>query len=322
MKASVVVPNYNSENVMADLLEALESQTFRDFELVIVDDGSTDNCLKVIEDHKKSSGMKVTVLRQDHAGPAKARNLGVENAKSDIVVFVDSDCVPEKDWLSEMIKPFRDKEIAAVQGTYKTHNKDRLIARYVGYEIDYRHEKMKSREGVDWLGTFSAACRKEAFFRVGGFDTVFRTANAEDPELAFKIRKMGYRIVFNPKAVVAHRHPPTLTSFLRQQFKRGYWRIPMYKKHRDKIAGDSYTGRGLVVQGLLVTALFLTVLTLNTLIVSAVFVLLIASNIPFGIFSFRKEKKFVLLAPVIASLRSITGFVGMCFGFLKFIKDN
>ena len=167
--------------------------------------------------------------------------MGAENAEGEILVFTDADCVPEKDWLRQMLEPFGDKNVTGVQGAYRTRQRS-LTARFAQLEIEERYERMKRHaETLDWIGSYSAAYRRGDFFSAGGFDESFPKASGEDPELSYKMQKMGKRLVFNPDAVVYHTHPDTLWKYLHTKFYRAFYRANLYSKHRDKIASDSYT---------------------------------------------------------------------------------
>jgi len=100
---SVIIPVYNAEKLIADCLIALLNQNidFSKYEIIVVDDGSSDNTAKIVEIFKD-----VQLIIQKNRGPAAARNEGVRHAKGDIVVFTDSDCIPNKNWIEQMIMPF------------------------------------------------------------------------------------------------------------------------------------------------------------------------------------------------------------------------
>lgn len=237
MEASVIIPAYNSASTIAECIRALKAQDFqkKDYEIIVVDDGSKDKTAFIAE----KEGTKV--LRQHNAGPAKARNNGAKFANGKILVFTDADCIAEKNWLQEMLKPFKDPKVIGVQGAYKTAQKS-IVARFAQIEIEERYELMKKNAGcIDWVGSYSAAYRRGDFFSAGGFDESFPKASGEDPELSYKLAKAGKKLVFNPDAIVWHTHPDTLMKYLRTKFFRAFYRVKLYSKHKDKIAGDSYT---------------------------------------------------------------------------------
>ncbi|MEE9406316.1 MAG: glycosyltransferase family A protein, partial [Candidatus Aenigmarchaeota archaeon] len=142
-KASVIIPAYNAEKVLPDCLKALKSQSTRPLEVIIVDDGSKDST----SDVAKKFGAKV--LRPKNKGPASARNLGASKASGDILLFTDADCVPDKDWVKEMMAPFRDKEAAGVQGAYRTKQKQ-LLAKFSQAEIEDRYRRMGKKGAIDF----------------------------------------------------------------------------------------------------------------------------------------------------------------------------
>jgi len=314
---SVIIPAYNAEKTIGECLQALNSQTFRgERETIVVDDGSTDGTVVMA----RKFGAKV--IRQAHAGPAVARNRGAKESRGSIILFTDSDCVPDARWLESMVKPFADKDVAGVSGTYKTKNADSTIARFVGYEIELRHERMKRFERIDFVGTYSAAYRKDVFFKFSGFDTRFETSSAEDSELSFKIANAGNKLVFAPDAFVRHRHPDSVVKYLKQKFQRGYWRVLLYKMHPEKMKGESYTPPTLLLQTLLTGAALATI-PLAYVDYWAVPAVLIGSvllvNTKFYAFMLRKEISVGLLSIPLTFLRNLAYGFGVISGFVKML---
>lgn len=318
---SVIIPIYNGEGVIADCLESLLNQNYpkNKYEIIVVDDGSTDNTVNVVS---KFKGVKL--IRQKHRGPAAARNLGVKKSKGNIVLFTDADCVPSKNWIKNMLEPFKNKEIVGVAGTYKTLNKKSLIARFVGYEITKRHEKLKKKIFIDFIATYSAAYRKNIFLKFNGFDEEFTTATGEDPELSFKINKSGYKMVFQPEAFVYHRHPNTLLKLLRKKFWTAYWRVLIYEKHKDKMFRHSYTPKLLFIEeAFLGTAIILLVLGFLGFISieygMKIFAITFLLTLPFAIKIFLKDKIVGLLSPVLIILRNLFIGLGIVAGILNIL---
>lgn len=319
MFASVIIPAYNSEKTIAQTLNALKKQDFpkNKYEIIVVDDGSKD---KTVEIAKK---FRVKVFANPHRGPAWQRNFGAKKAKGEIILFTDSDCVSNRNWLKEMTKPFVEKEIVGVSGTYKTLNKNKIIARFEGYEIEKRHKRMKKAKYIDFIGTYSAAYRKKNFLKFDGFDTSFPVASGEDPELSFRIAKAGYKMVFNPKAFVYHPHIDSLRGYLRQKFYRAYWRVLMYKKHPDKmVQRDSYTGMEIPLSAASLSLFFVSI-ALIPFFVGAFFsslaflIALFLANSDSIIFMAKKEKKMLLFAPAMVFLRTLVWVLGFGIGFIK-----
>jgi cellulose synthase/poly-beta-1,6-N-acetylglucosamine synthase-like glycosyltransferase len=237
-KISIVVPCFNAQETIEKCISALLEQDYSEgYEIVMVDDGSTDDAAKIIKKCKK-----IKYIFQKNAGPAKARNNGWKKAAGDIVVFTDSDCVPEKDWLKEMIKPFATNfKIGAVGGAYnKTINSNSLLANLIGEEIKFRYRNIGKY--TDAHGSYSLAVRREVLKKVGGFDESYPVATAEDWDLCYKIIKVGYKIYFNKAAKVGHHHPTSLIKYLKTQFRHGYYRMKLYRDNPSKASGDKYSG--------------------------------------------------------------------------------
>ena len=231
---TIVVPAYNAARTITSCVEACLAQDYSDVKVIVVDDGSTDDTTHIARRYP------VRYLRQDNAGPASARNRGWRAARGEIVCFTDSDCVPAQDWVSRLIGEYASEEISGVGGTYDVANEDNLLAACVHEEIVQRHLKMPKY--VNYLGSFNVSYRRTVLEEVGGFDESYRIASGEDNDLAYKVTKRGYKLVFTRKAQVAHYHPDNLWRYLRQQFWHGYWRMKLYRQHPDMSGGDVYGG--------------------------------------------------------------------------------
>jgi len=232
---SVVIPAYNAAKTLPACLAACLRQRMPALEVIVVDDGSTDDTPKVVAEFPE-----VRYLRQENQGPAAARNHGARAAQGEIIAFTDADCVPREDWLERLTQGF-EGGVAAVGGTYDIANPESLLARLVHEEICTRHARFT--EEVDFLGSFNVAYRKEAFDAVEGFDETFRAASAEDNDLAYRLQDAGGRLRFAPEALVAHYHPAALGRYLRTQLGHGFWRMKLYVKHPGRARrGDRYAG--------------------------------------------------------------------------------
>ena len=253
LRVSVVIPTYNSAESLRVCLDALSAQDFpdSDFEVFVVDDGSTDNTREVVESYAEAPA-NIRYWRQEHGGPALARNHGTWRTSGRIVMFTDADCKPCPNWISQMAAPFEEpgSTVAAVKGAYKTRQ-DGFIARFAQMEFESRYRKMMKREVVDFVDTYSAAFSRTVFTELEGFDTSFPLANNEDVEFSYRMADRGHRMVFNPDAVVYHHHPDTIYRYLRTKFGRAYWRMAVYRTFPEKMKSDSYTPQTLKVQILL-----------------------------------------------------------------------
>lgn len=317
---SVVIPVYNAENEISLCLDALLNQTLAKelYEIILVNDGSTDNTEEIARKYDR-----VKVINQENQGPAAARNNGVRNANSDIIVFTDSDCIAEPNWLEEIIKPFEDPEVVGVQGIYRTKQRE-IVARFAQIEIEERYRKMSRKDRIDFIGSYSAAYKRKEFEESGGFDTQFPIASGEDADLSYNLSNAGYKLVLNPNAIVSHRHPKTLGKYFKQKFGRAYWRNLLYKKNKKKIIKDSYTPQSLKIQmglicliGLmLIISLVATSLLILEIAVAAT-ILLCLSCVPFIIMAMKRDFVIGIVSPFFLILRSLALLLGLGIGFIK-----
>ncbi len=261
LRASVVIPTYNRADLLLQGLRALAAQDLPAgaFEVVVVDDGSADGTEDAVRAWTASAtSPAVRLFRQPRRGPAAARNRGAREARGRVVVFTDDDCEPRADWLREMLAPFDDPagRVAAVKGAYATRQ-DSVVARFAQKEFESRYRRMDGAESVDFVDTYAGAFLRDVFLGLGGFDTRFPLANNEDVEFSYRMAAHGHRMVFNPRAVVYHRHPATLRAYLKTKFGRAYWRMAVYKAFPEKMVSDSYTPQTLKLQILFALALAL-----------------------------------------------------------------
>lgn len=232
---SVVVPAYNCAQTIAQTIESLLKQTNPFSQIVIVDDGSTDDTAAVIK-----SFDSVKFIYQDNAGPACARNTGAKAANTEWVVFTDSDCIAHQDWCEKLSRGFSESKHGAVMGSYGIANSSSLLARCVHGEILYRHRCLMPKY-PQAFGSYNVAICKKIFEEVGGFDETYRNASGEDNDLSYKILQSGYKIYFEQEALVDHFHPQKVYKYLKEQYRHGFWRVKMYQNHPQMIKGDDYT---------------------------------------------------------------------------------
>lgn len=241
--ASVVIPARNAATTLPACLRALSGQTAADrlIEVIVVDDGSTDATGQLA----RAAG--AVALHLPGRGAAAARNLGARHARGEILLFTDADCEPAPDWVACMLAPFSDPEIVGVKGTYVTRQRE-LAARFVQLEYEDRYRRMARLPQIDFIDTYSAGYRRVVFLRYGGFDESFPGANVEDQEFSFRLAAAGQRMVFQPGAVVGHRHAASMRRYLAKKFRIGYWKVKVHVRHPGRVVSDSHTPPALKLQ--------------------------------------------------------------------------
>ena len=218
---SVVIPTRDRPRRLRHCLEALAAIRYPDdaYEVVVVDDGSRTPLDPVVAPFRDR--MEVRLLRQENAGPAAARNAGVELASHDFMAFTDDDCAPDPDWLRPLAAELERFPKAMVGG--RTVNV--LANTYAGVSQDLIDYLYAYYRGGDAAGAFftsnNMAVRKTVFRELGGFRTEFRLAAGEDRELSHRWSRSGRPLRYVPEAVVRHAHVMTLRSFVRQHVNYG-----------------------------------------------------------------------------------------------------
>lgn len=316
LRYSVVVPAYNAGKTLGSCLSALSRQSAdpASYEVIVVDDGSRDDTARIAKTYP------VRYVRQENSGPAAARNRGAREARGDVVLFTDSDCVPAPDWIPEMTRPFEDPGVAAVKGAYRTDQRS-LAARFAQVEFEERFDLLRRAPSIDMVDTYSAGYRLSVFRDAGGFDESFPVANNEDTELSYRLSREGRKMVFNPDAVVSHlNHPDSLWRYCRLKFWRGYWRVVVYRLYPGKMMKDSYTPQSMKLQ---ILFLFLSMGWLGGMIfypgrfavpLGATLVLYGLSAAPFAWFALRKDPLIGALSPFLLSARAFSLGLGFFWG--------
>lgn len=299
LTASVIIPARNAGTTLRACLEALSRQTAGDrlLEVIVVDDGSTDDTAA----QAREAGAQV--LQQSPRGAAAARNLGAAHARGDILLFTDADCEPATSWVEAMLAPFADTTVVGVKGVYCTRQSE-LVARFVQLEYEDKYRRMARLPAIDFIDTYSAGYRRDIFLAHGGFDESFPKANVEDQEFSFRLAAHGHRMVFQPAAVVCHRHVTSLGAYLRKKFWIGYWKVKVHLRHPARAVSDSHTPPVLRFQiGLLaiaIASLALWGLWAGAWMIALIVLLaLFASMMPFIVWAWRRDRAVALIAPIL-----------------------
>jgi len=193
---SVVVATHNRADRLAGLVAALEAQGCREpFEIVIIDDASADTTWSVLEELAANSRVPLRPVRiRSNSGPARARNAGWSGSAAAIIAFTDDDCIPGRDWLSQLLAGFADADIVVGSTIPAEHDEPD------GASI--RTMSITSETGL--YETCNIAFRRDLLERLGGFDEAFRYPYGEDADLGWRARAIGARTVFRSTAIVEH----------------------------------------------------------------------------------------------------------------------
>ncbi|MDD4280521.1 glycosyltransferase [Candidatus Sumerlaeota bacterium] len=242
---SVVIAFYNRLDLLDRCLQSVLSQELPDgksFEVIAVDNGSTDGTRERLAEY----GDSIRLLDCATRGPSAARNTGIRAAQGDVVVFTDSDAVPEPNWLRNLTEPFGDSQTIGTGGRIEALVWERGVEMW--FQMAGMLNQRKCFEGIlcfpPYFATANTAWRRETLQAVGGFNEDIWWS--EDCDLGWRIREKGGSIVYVDAAVIRHAHRNTIIGFMRQSMGYGEAAVRVFAAHRDKmgaryfIAWDSY----------------------------------------------------------------------------------
>lgn len=232
---SVIIPVYNRPEETDDLLQSLLNQIFKDFEVVIVDDGSTQTCEHVVR--KFSENLSVNYYYQENKGQGFARNLGMEKAIGNYFVFFDSDCVVPANYLNLLYHTLQTRKLDAHGGPDDAGEDFSEWQKAMNFSMTSFWTTGGIRGNVKDPSKYQARGYNMGFSRkvydqLGGF---IHPNMAEDIEMSLRIKKAGFRLELIRDAVVYHRRKNTYNSFIKQAFQFGRNRVFVSNYHPEAV---------------------------------------------------------------------------------------
>lgn len=207
---SVIIPVYNGEKFLPGCLDALASTSYQHYELIVVNDCSTDDSVRI---SRERGAVVLEMPRQ--SGPGGARNLGAQRARGEVLLFVDADVLVKPDTLERVAANFMGRpEVAAVFGSYDDEPAEKnFISQYKNLFHRFVHQQSRSEAETFWAGC--GAIRRDVFLELEGFDAVrYPRPAIEDIELGYRMRTRGHRIVLDKQLQAKHLKRWTLKSML------------------------------------------------------------------------------------------------------------
>ena len=212
---SVIVCTYNGERWLPGCLEALGRVEYPNFEVIVVDDGSTDATPAIAGRHD------VRLIRvEDNGGLSEARNLGMRAATGEIVAYLDDDARPDPAWLHHLARTFSRRPHAAVGGPNIPPEDDGLVADCVADSPGGPIHVLVGDELAEHIPGCNLAVRRQALEAIGGFDPRFWIAG-DDVDLCWRLQEEGHTLGFNPAAIVWHHRRGSVRDYLKQQYQYG-----------------------------------------------------------------------------------------------------
>lgn len=237
---SVVIPCHNSETTLDECLKAAFASEYRNYEVVVVDDASSDRSLEIM----KRYPCRVIGL-DEQVGVSRARNLGVDNSRGEVILFIDSDCLLQRNSLAMVNESFEDgSEVLGGSYTPIPRDSENFFSIFQSVFVNY-HE---TQGDPDYIAAHCLALEKKAFQEIGGFiedSYIGFEAGVEDVELSHRLRKKGYRLRMHPELLVKHIFNFTLWGSLRNAYKKSRLWTMYSLRNKDLLRSSGTASRGL-----------------------------------------------------------------------------
>lgn len=229
---SVVLCSYNGSRTISESLDALLELDYPDYEVIVVDDGSTDHTAALAD------RPGVRLIRAAHGGLSNARNTGLHAAKGDIVAYIDDDAYPDPDWLAHLAATFTSSTHAGVGGPNISPPSDGPISQCVSNSPGNPSHVLLDDHEAEHIPGCNMAFRRDALLAIGGFDSQFRSAG-DDVDVCWRLRDAGFTLGFSPAAVVWHHRRGSIRAYLKQQVGYGRAEHMLSRKWRERLSGKT-----------------------------------------------------------------------------------
>ena len=235
MKYSVIVPVYNRPDEVKELLESLSSQSFKDFEVIIVEDGSKVPCDEVVSYF--SGNLDVKYFTKDNSGPGQTRNYGAERAQGEFLIILDSDVIVPQGYFEAIEKELIKADTDAFGGPDRAHGSFTPVQKAINYSMTSFFTTGGIRGGKVKMDkfyprSFNMGVRRSVYSALGGFSAM---RFGEDIDFSIRIFKGGYRCRLFPEAWVYHKRRTDFRKFFKQVHNSGIARINLFKKHPESL---------------------------------------------------------------------------------------
>ena len=281
---SIIIAARNEEKHLEKCVESLMQQTFQDFEIIIVEGMSDDKTRKIAEKLVKKHKGKIRLLINPEKRAAEARNIGIKNAKGELIGYIDAHTTAKKDWLETLVKTikkhktWKGKKVGGVGSIHENPDKEEFttaITEAFKHPLGGGGSSYKPGKKLRAVDTaYACLYKKEALEKIKQknneyYDTYF--IKGQDAELNWRINKAGYALLLQPKAITYYYKRKDWESFKRQMINAGFWRAKITKKHPELVKPTLFAP--------LIMYLTIITLTIITIIKKTIITLTIAASI-------------------------------------------
>ena len=235
MRYSVIVPVYNRPDEVDELLESLTQQSFRDFEVVIVEDGSKIPCEDIVK--KYQSQLDIRYFSKPNSGPGQTRNYAAERSRGEYLLILDSDCILPSGYLQAVEDELQASPAEAFGGPDRAHDSFTPVQKSINYAMTSFFTTGGIRGGKKKMDkfyprSFNMGVRADVYKKLGGFS---KMRFGEDIDFSIRIFKAGCRCRLFPEAWVWHKRRTDFRKFFKQVHNSGIARINLYKKYPESL---------------------------------------------------------------------------------------
>ena len=235
---SVVIPVFNGKDTLNECLGSVLNQTYDNYEIIVVDNNSTDKTASIIRKFQKNDGRVKYIFEKERKRGA-ARNTGERNAKGEIILMTDSDCIAPKNWIMKMTKLIVQDGFDAVQGLEENVGKD-FWSEQCHLRFMAKYGLLKQARGIEILGkvdTKNFAIKKDVLKSVGFTSRDYFSGN--DTELSIKLSQKDFKMKFE-KIKIRHFNPCSFFEVVKKQICRAEWVVYITKKNENYLKNTKF----------------------------------------------------------------------------------
>jgi cellulose synthase/poly-beta-1,6-N-acetylglucosamine synthase-like glycosyltransferase/peptidoglycan/xylan/chitin deacetylase (PgdA/CDA1 family)/spore germination protein YaaH len=245
-EVSVVIPAFNEEKVIVRSLQSLLASAYEKFEIIVVDDGSTDGTLEALQANF-ADDKRVAIYSKPNEGKAETLNFGWRKSKGEVIIALDADTQFGPETIAALAHRFADPKIGAIAGNAKVGNRINIVTKWQALEYvtsqNFDRRAFASLNCITVVPGSVGAWRRSVLEETGGFspDTL-----AEDQDLTIQVRKLGYSIGYEESAIGLTEAPDSLRDLAKQRFRWSYGTLQCMWKHKDAMLNPRYGSLGFI----------------------------------------------------------------------------
>ena len=303
---SVVVPVYNGKRFLKACIDSLKNQNYDNYEIIIVDDGSTDGSPELVTPPSQ------LISTQGRKGAGAARNLGAKSATGDYLLFTDADVEAPQDWVKKTAQTIVEKNVKCGGGGYAGPVENTFIQWFAFEELAWRRKNFHGE--VETLVSNNLFCERELFEEFGGFPESYCAASSEDMEFSWMISR-DHKLWWNKDNGVFHNFTPTAKAYLSQQSRFARDAVPMLFGNKNLVGGNTHHPKSFYLEVALTGLAILSLLLLQPILaLTCVLAVLFINHGLLESMRRKHRKGFVLKSTGLIFARNITIILGVLRG--------